>query len=106
MSPDAGPDALFGRVASILEQARGNVVRAGNTQMVLAYCLIYSRRVEISSPLGREFSATDLPPPGFSPQLSWSHDRALMRVDNVAARDFYERERLLIESALEDRRGE
>ena len=34
------PDALFGRVVSILEQARGNVVRAVNTQMVLAYWLI------------------------------------------------------------------
>jgi predicted nuclease of restriction endonuclease-like (RecB) superfamily len=29
---------------------------------------------------------------GFSPQLSWSHYRALMRVDNLDARDFYERE--------------
>ncbi len=28
----------------------------------------------------------------FSPQLSWSHYRALMRVDSVEARDFYERE--------------
>ena len=31
-------------------------------------------------------------PAGFSPQLSWSHYRALMRVDNAEARDFYERE--------------
>jgi predicted nuclease of restriction endonuclease-like (RecB) superfamily len=31
-------------------------------------------------------------PRGFSPQLSWSHYRALMRVENVEARDFYERE--------------
>ena len=31
-------------------------------------------------------------PQGFSPQLTWSHYRALMRVENVAARDFYERE--------------
>ena len=31
------PDALFGRVVSILEQARGNVVRTVNTQMVYAY---------------------------------------------------------------------
>ncbi|WP_430754805.1 PDDEXK nuclease domain-containing protein [Magnetovirga frankeli] len=30
--------------------------------------------------------------PGFSPHLSWSHYRALMRVENQAARDFYERE--------------
>ena len=29
---------------------------------------------------------------GFSPQLSWSHYRALMRVDNTEARLFYERE--------------
>lgn len=31
-------------------------------------------------------------PQGFSPQLSWSHYRALMRVENGEARDFYERE--------------
>lgn len=29
---------------------------------------------------------------GFSPQLSWSHYRALMRVEKSAAREFYERE--------------
>ncbi|MBL7646766.1 MAG: DUF1016 family protein [Candidatus Hydrogenedentes bacterium] len=29
---------------------------------------------------------------GFLPELSWSHYRALMRVDDPAARDFYERE--------------
>ena len=34
------PAALFDRVASILEQARGNVVRVVNTQMVHAYWLI------------------------------------------------------------------
>jgi hypothetical protein len=34
------PAVLFGRVVSILEQARGNVVRAVNSQMVLAYWLI------------------------------------------------------------------
>ena len=34
------PEALFGRVVSILDAARGNVVRAVNTQMVLAYWLI------------------------------------------------------------------
>lgn len=32
--------ALFGRIVSILEQARGNVVRAVNTNMVQAYWLI------------------------------------------------------------------
>lgn len=34
------PEALFARVVSILEQARGNVVRVVNTNMVLAYWLI------------------------------------------------------------------
>lgn len=157
------PDALFGRVVSILEQARGNVVRAVNTNMVLAYWsigreivqelqggeeraeygkkvvedlsarlterygngfsspvlwsyrqfyLVYSGRDKILfppgresglagnlSPTGRELTAPQKSYPagtesrqGFSPQLSWSHYRALMRVENVAARDFYERE--------------
>jgi DUF1016 N-terminal domain len=34
------PDVLFERIVSILDEARGNVVRAVNTQMVLAYWLI------------------------------------------------------------------
>ncbi len=37
--PAEKPDALFGRVVSILDQARDNVVRAVNTNMVLAYLL-------------------------------------------------------------------
>ena len=170
------PAALFERGVSILEQARGNVVRAVNSHMVLAYWLIgreivqqvqggeeraeYGEKVveELSSrlterygkgfsvtnlwyfkqfylafqsrfqiphpaggesldltiphPMGAESSATSIPSPtgrkltspqksspagsqlpqGFSPQLSWSHYRALMRVDNIEARDFYERE--------------
>jgi hypothetical protein len=188
------PEALFGRVVSILEQAQGNVVRAVNTNMVLAYWLIgreivqelqggeeraaYGKKVveelsarlterygkgfspttlqyfrkfylaypdrcagiprpmgvesvaplieqEISRPLGAESTlagnlspagrelgdtgkmsplgiellpaqkshpAGDELPQGFSPHLSWSHCRALMRVENGAARDFYERE--------------
>lgn len=158
------PEALFARVVSILEQARGNVVRAVNTNMVLAYWLIgreivqqvqggkgrakYGERVvedlsarltarygqgfsvpnlknfrqfyqaysgrgaSIGSPVGsqsagsailrptgrelvprKKSSPTGSPSPqGFSPQLSWSHYRALMRVDNPEARDFYERE--------------
>ena len=174
----SGEAALFDRVAVILEQARGNVVRAVNSNMVLAYWLIgreivqeiqggggraaygkqvlaelsrrlterfgpgfsetslqYFRRffltyaqrmaeiprpsgVEFdevapkskkSRPVGAEFAiqepsgaesgalsirhpAGDELVTGFSPQLSWSHYRALMRVENVAARDFYERE--------------
>jgi hypothetical protein len=42
----AKADVLFDRVAAILEQARGNVVRAVNTNMVLAYWLIGREIVE------------------------------------------------------------
>ncbi len=141
---------LFDRVAAILEQARGNVVRAVNTNMVMAYWLIgreivrdlqggeeraeygkrviedlsgrmterygrgfstpalwsfrqfyltYSDREGILFPAGRESAKTGkLSPKGrespsaFSPQLSWSHYRALMRVSAPVAREFYERE--------------
>jgi hypothetical protein len=44
--PASGPDALFDRIVAILEQARGNVVRAVNTNMVLAYWLIGREIVE------------------------------------------------------------
>lgn len=148
----AGDDALFGRVASILEQARGNVVRAVNHNMVVAYWLIgreivmelqrgeakagYGQKmvVELSRRLSRTFGkgysienlwkfrmfylvysggsgimstpwtesgaviqspdsepATGAPP-SFSPNLTWSHYRALMRVDDSRARDYYEKE--------------
>jgi predicted nuclease of restriction endonuclease-like (RecB) superfamily len=166
--PVQKPDALFGRIVTILEQARGNLVKAVNTNMVLAYGLIgreivealqggekraeygmkvvedLSRRLterfgsgfspttlqyfrkfflaykerfsEIPRPLGVESSGATKSPgksrptgaesrlssksdtkgtelcQGFSPHLSWSHYRALMRVDTIEARDFYERE--------------
>ncbi len=178
------PEALFDRIAVILDEARSNVVRAVNTQMVLAYWLIgreivqelqggeeraaYGKQVieDLSTRLtqryGQGFSPTTLqyfrkfylayierhaaiprpmgvessvaigypeksrplgaqssraanhhptdedspelalrqksPPPGsqslagFSPQLTWSHYRVLMRVDSVEARHFYEQE--------------
>ncbi len=162
-APAAKPEELFGRIVTILEQARGAVVRAVNTNMVLAYWLIgreiveevqrgkgrakygekvvaelsarlterygpgfseqslqnfrrfylaYQDRVAISSPAGRKspdgpipspmgtelvsagksYPAGDELPQGFSPQLSWSHYRVLMRVDSADARAFYERE--------------
>ncbi|MFW6303094.1 MAG: PDDEXK nuclease domain-containing protein [Candidatus Sumerlaeota bacterium] len=147
------PESLFERIVSILEQARGSVVRAVNTQMVAAYWLIGQEIVEalqdgeeraeygkqvleslsaalterygkgfsvpnlqnfrkfylafsdrllphspIQYPPGTESSGLPTSPPadesqsGFSPLLSWSHYRALMRVKNIAARTFYERE--------------
>lgn len=159
----SAPASLFDRVATILEQARQNVVRAVNSNMVLAYWLIgreiihdlqggeeraeygkqvietlsvrlterygrgyseqslqnfrrfyqaYPQRIAISSlpgresgsatiqyPMGTELTLVGIAHPSdggsqqsFSPQLSWSHYRALMRVEDLGAREFYERE--------------
>ena len=179
--PAKQPDALFGRIVTILEEARGHVVRAVNTNMTLAYWLIgreiveavqggeeraeYGKRVleslsrelterygrgfsvpnlqnfrafyqaysdrlpmgdpipyppgtksgeeeiprpsgvescanrEISFPKGRDLAPSQIRHPsgtqsdvGVMGELSWSHYRALMRVEDRAARDFYERE--------------
>jgi predicted nuclease of restriction endonuclease-like (RecB) superfamily len=152
LAPD---EFLFGRVATILEHARSNVIRAVNSNMVIAYWLIGSeivqalqggedraeygkqvlqqlsqklvahygkgfsvttlryfrafylayadRSIEIQHPVGAEFetpaqSTLKQRPLGaessnaFNPQLSWSHYRVLMRVKNLDARSFYERE--------------
>ena len=147
-------NTLFDRVINILEEARSNVIRAVNSNMVLAYWLIgreivhelqegekraeygkqvienlsiqltdrfgrgfseqslqnfrrfyqvYANRIRISSPPGRESLVNQISSrtgrelsnesfQGFSPQLSWSHYRALMRVKNEKARLFYEQE--------------
>jgi predicted nuclease of restriction endonuclease-like (RecB) superfamily len=157
-------DSLFQRVASILEQARGNVVRSINSNMVLAYWMIgreivlelqggemraeYGKQIvdnlsaRLTSRYGKGFSVTNLKyfrifyqayaerlgvirhlpgdeltgdekarpedgkledepmrhisgaqsSQGFSPLLSWSHYRALMRVRDKDACSFYEQE--------------
>jgi len=163
MNNTTSDNTLFDRVVSILEEARGNVVRAVNTSMVTAYWLIgreivqelqggderaeygkqvveklavaltrkygkgfsaptlwkfrqfyqvYYQRLEILSLTGTELGSADILSPSgielkrdasflpggsqlaipFSPQLSWSHYRALMRVKDEKARDFYEQE--------------
>ena len=100
-----GDSDPFQRVVSILEQARSNVVRSVNSNMVVAYwfigCEIVQERGEFSSqnlhPAGGELlSSADRNPTardsqhGFSQQFSWSHYRALMRVQDLDARRFYE----------------
>lgn len=155
---------LFERVVSILEQARASVVKAINSNMVIAYWLTgreivqeiqngeqraeYGKNIienladQLNSRFGRGFSSTNLryfrqfytvyieripqirhiqsgelkleakspirhlqsgvledmadstrkkeSELGFSPQLGWSHYRALMRVENRNERLFYE----------------
>jgi hypothetical protein len=129
----AEADALVGRIVSILDDARGRVVRVVNHAMVSAYWHIGREIVEalqsgnqraaygkelierlaeqLTGRYGQGFSATNLGyfrqfylayrdriphplggnlPSAFHPNLSWSHYRALMRVDNAKARHFYE----------------
>jgi predicted nuclease of restriction endonuclease-like (RecB) superfamily len=154
-------ESLFDRVVSILEQARSQVVKSINNQMVIAYWLIgreivqeiqsgekradYGKRTietlseQLKGKYGRGFSTTNLRyfrtfyltysdrlpeirhigsgesgveskghtdygiledisssvgmtgvPKGFSPNLGWSHYRALMDVSNGNERLFYE----------------
>jgi predicted nuclease of restriction endonuclease-like (RecB) superfamily len=156
---------LFSRVISILDQAKGNVVRAVNSNMIIAYWLIgreivfelqsgeeraeYGKQVlenlsnKLQEQYGNGFSVANLKnfrqlyltypnrldsirhlsggelalqdekryPPGsesedaiilspagrelakgFSPQLTWTHYRALMRVQDEKARAFYEKD--------------
>ena len=87
-----------------------------NLQDFRRFYLTYSERIEIQRPAGVKSSTTDnrqiiQQPAGvklpelekqcprenklqksFNPNLSWSHYRALMRVKNHQARDFYENE--------------
>lgn len=154
-------NGLFDRVVAILEEARSNVVRSINNNMVIAYWLIgheiteeiqggekradYGKRVihtlssQLTEKFGRGFSTTNLRyfrtfyqvyadripeirqiecgelvieekrhiqsgvleelseavetssrQRGFSPNLGWSHYRALMEVQNENERLFYE----------------
>jgi hypothetical protein len=151
-----GSGSLMERVVSILEQARANVARSVNSNMVIAYWLIgheiveelqsgegragYGQKLlnELSERLtkryGQGFSATNLryfrlfyqsfsdrvpeihhtpsdelaftqeavlgdvskaqertdKLAGFSPNLSWSHYRALSKIESRAERRFYE----------------
>lgn len=148
--PDKTPEhseQLFDRVAAILEQAKSNVARSVNSQMVLAYWLIGREIVEeeqqgaaqaeygdylirnLSKQLhkryGKGFSVTNLnyfrqfylayrnrepridhavrdqlptlaaqnghaPRSSFDGNLTWTHYRTLIKVENEHARSFYE----------------
>jgi predicted nuclease of restriction endonuclease-like (RecB) superfamily len=151
--PEQVADALFARVATILEEARASTVRAVNSRMVLAYWLIgreivlelqggedraeYGKEVisglsnRLTSRYGPGYSVSSLRdfrwfytvfqkhhtacgeletlpsktelspirhslcaefPSPFHPSLSWSHYRAIMRVEKPEAREFYEQE--------------
>lgn len=114
---------IYQRIYQIIENARGNIVRAVNTQMVQAYWLIgreiveeeqkgkdragYGRSllknlsVRLAKDFGSGFDESNLRNirtfyltypirDALRHELSWTHYRILMRVDNPQARSFYE----------------
>ena len=86
---------VLSEVSRQLTQRYGKGFSLANLQNFRKFYLAYSARAvpaaPIQYPAGRELAGSESVQ-GFSPQLTWSHYRALMRVDNVQARDFYERE--------------
>ena len=80
-------NAVIADLATRLAQHYGTGFSAANLKNFRQFCLTYTDRADpIGYPPGSEL------PPNFHPSLSWSHYRALMRVDNRSARQFYESE--------------
>ncbi|MDO8304128.1 MAG: PDDEXK nuclease domain-containing protein, partial [Sedimentisphaerales bacterium] len=113
----------YSRIRSIIENARGYIARAINTQMVEAYWSIGKEIVEeeqrgksragygefilrklsqkLTAEFGKGFDESNLRNirqfylsylncDALRHELSWTHYRILMRVDNLQARSFYE----------------
>lgn len=97
-------NALIAELSKHLTERFGAGFSVANLKNFRQFYLTYSDRVVfISHPSGSQLAAFDGLNPisypagsesssGFHPNLSWSHYRALMRVENNAARQFYETE--------------
>lgn len=97
-------NALITALSKRLTEHYGAGFSAANLKNFRQFYLAYSGRiVPISHPSGSQLTASDgantisypagsESPPGFHPNLSWSHYRALMRVEDISARQFYETE--------------
>ena len=97
-------NAVIADLAARLLEYYGAGFSAVNLKNFRQFYLAYPDRIEqISRPTGSQLAAPVEPneisypegsqlPPDFHPSLSWSHYRALMRVDNLSARQFYEAE--------------
>jgi predicted nuclease of restriction endonuclease-like (RecB) superfamily len=116
-------DSIYDRIREIIENARRNVARAINTEMVIAYWHIGKEIVEeeqkgksranygesilqklsekLKADFGKGFDESNLRNirsfyitypkcDALRHELSWTHYRILMRVDNSHARSFYE----------------
>ncbi len=97
-------NALIADLSKRLTERYGAGFSVVNLKNFRQFYLTYSdRAVSIGSPSGSQLAVSDglnpisspvgsKSPSVFHPNLSWSHYRALMRVENIAARQFYERE--------------
>ncbi len=97
-------NALIADLSKRLTERYGAGFSVVNLKNFRQFYLTYSdRAVSIGSPSGSQLAVSDglnpisspvgsESPSVFHPNLSWSHYRALMRVENIAARQFYERE--------------
>jgi len=121
-TPNKSLEKLYTEISSIITEARNNIYKSVNSEMVKAYWNIGQRIVEeeqngedkakygkavlkemskrLCSKFGRGFTATNLKymrqfyavfPIGhaLSDQLSWTHYRLLLKVNDDKARDFY-----------------
>ena len=102
---------LIKQLSTRLEERFGKGYSERNLELFRRFYLTYKQRLEIPNTLCSELPdsishtvSAKLPPgekgrtayalslPNFQPNLSWSHYRVLMRVENRAAHDFYESE--------------
>jgi predicted nuclease of restriction endonuclease-like (RecB) superfamily len=89
---------LIAELAKRLTQRYGKGFSETNLKYFRSFYLAYANRLpEIGHPVGDESVGDkkgrptgDESPQGFHPDLSWSHYRALMWVENAKARSFYE----------------
>jgi predicted nuclease of restriction endonuclease-like (RecB) superfamily len=82
---DLTADQLYGRIAQILEQARGQVARTVNTAMEIRQALLAESGARIQPAL-----PVESPRALFPSSLGWTHYLVLLRVQRPEARAFYE----------------
>jgi predicted nuclease of restriction endonuclease-like (RecB) superfamily len=120
---DMQSHGVYERIRKIIENARGNIVRVINTEMVFAYwnvgreiveeeqrgktradygeAILKNLSVRLTGDFGKGFDESNLRNirsfylaypkcDALRHELSWTHYRILMRVDNAHARSFYE----------------
>jgi hypothetical protein len=86
---------LLEQLSQKLHEQYGKGFSITNLKYFRSFYLAYPHRlVPMGHPAGDEFKSAPTGHPmetgnGFHPDLSWSHYRALMRVENETARQFY-----------------